>query len=105
MENGKTFLTVSKHYCAHCKKHFTNPAGEKHAPLRRSISWGLLLRVLQIADARTLEEACAEIKKQTGYELRPTTLHDWVTDQSQLLERFRKIKVSYGESSEEKETR
>ena len=90
-ENGKEELTVSKHYCPSCDKHFTNPDGEKHAPLRRNVSWGLLHRALQLAECGTLEQTCSALKKETGYNLSQTTLHDWVSEKDALLKRMNEV--------------
>jgi len=94
-ETGKTELVVSKHYCPYCNKHFTNPDGEKHAPLRRNVSWGLILLALRLAENMTLENACDELRKQIGHELRPTTLHDWVMSKERLLKRYEEVAKDY----------
>jgi len=87
-ENGKKELVVSKHYCPVCDKHFTNPDGEKHAPLRRNVSWGIILKALRLAENMTLSDVCQELYMELGYNLSPTTLHDWVVGREQLLKRI-----------------
>jgi len=73
-----------------CDRHFTNPDGEKYAPLRRSVSWGIIFKALQLSESRILSEVCEEIHKETGYNLSTTTLHDWVMDREKLLRRMPK---------------
>ena len=89
-ENGKEELTVSKHYCSACDKHFTNPDGEKHAPLRRSVSWGIILKALRLAENMTLLDTCDALREEIGYALSPTTLHGWVLGRERLLEKMPK---------------
>ena len=90
-EKGKTKLVFSKHYCVSCDKYFTNPASEKHAPIRRNVSWGLLWKAVDLAKTMTLDQASTEIKAQTGYSLSPTTLHDWVSNSEELKRRFDEV--------------
>lgn len=104
-ETGRTELEASKHYCPRCRVHFTNPASEKHAPLRRKISWGLLFKALQLSSDMTLENACEEIRKQTGYALSPTTLHDWVVEQGKLRKRYEFVRSGFNRTVEEEERR
>jgi hypothetical protein len=95
-ELGKTMLVFSKHYCPSCDKYFTNPASEKHAPIRRNVSWGLLWKAVELAKTMSLDKASAEIQTQTGYSLSPTTLHDWVSNSEELRRRFEEIMKKEG---------
>jgi hypothetical protein len=89
-EEGVQQLIVSTHYCRSCDKYFTNPDGEKHAPIRRGVSWGIILKALRLVEDMTLEQACQALRRQTGYELSPTTLHDWESDRDALLKKIPK---------------
>ena len=95
-EYGETLLSASKHYCVFCRKHFTNPATQKHAPIRRNVSWGLIFKAIDLSSDQTLDKACSELRKQTGYDLRPTTLHDWVVSHEQLVQKYSEVQHIYG---------
>lgn len=81
---GKRGLVASKHYCPTCHKYFTNPAAVGHAPKRRNVSWDFLVEALLLSREHTLEESCRLLKKQTGYSLSTTTLHEWVSNEEEL---------------------
>jgi len=93
IESGKKELIVSEHYCTTCNKHFTNPAGEKYAPIRRNVSWGIIRMALSLSETLTLEKTSSEVLRKTGYRVSPTTLYDWIKGKEKLLQKMEQFAV------------
>ena len=79
--NGPTILevTYSKHYCIHCRRHFSLPMDHLAMPSGRFTN-----RVRRTAidlvgkQAMTLEKATQKMRQKYHVHVPPTTLHDWI---------------------------
>ena len=74
-------ITYSKHYCEHCRKHFSVPMEHLAVPSGRftnRVRWTAV--DLVVKSALTLEKAALRMRQKYFVTVPPTTLHDWVRD-------------------------
>jgi transposase len=79
--NGPTMLevTYSKHYCIHCRRHFSLPMDHLAMPSGRFTNRVRRTAVDLVAkQAMTLEKATQKMRQKYHVHVPPTTLHDWV---------------------------
>lgn len=79
--SGPTMLevTYSKHYCIHCRKHFSLPMDHLAMPSGRFTNRVRRTAVdLVVKQSMTLEKATQRMRQKYHVHVPPTTLHDWV---------------------------
>jgi len=79
--SGPTVLeiTYSKHYCIHCRKHFSQPMDHLAMPSGRFTNRVRRTAVdLVVKQSMTLEKASSRMCQKYHVHIPPTTLHDWV---------------------------
>ena len=79
--NGPTILEViySKHYCVHCRRHFSQSMDHLAMPSGRFTNRVRRTAVdLVVKQAMTLEKATQRMRQKYHVHVPPTTLHDWV---------------------------
>ncbi len=70
-------ITYSKHYCVTCRRHFSHPDKNKHAPAGGRFSFRLMSLAVSFCKLTSFEKAAEDATKISGHSIRPTTLHDW----------------------------
>jgi len=79
--NGPTILevTYSKHYCVHCRRHFSLSMDHLAMPSGRFTNRVRRTAVdLVVKQSMTLEKATQRMRQKYHVHVPPTTLHDWV---------------------------
>ncbi|MHC4884608.1 MAG: hypothetical protein ACYTGH_05935 [Planctomycetota bacterium] len=79
--SGPTLLevTYSKHYCIHCRRHFSLSMDHLAMPSGRFTNRVRRTAVdLVVKQSLTLEKAAQRMRQKYHVHVPPTTLHDWV---------------------------
>lgn len=72
-------VTLSKHYCLLCRKHFSLSLGSLAPSKSRYTTQVRRIAVDYVAQAHmTLEDASFEMQKKHNVRVPPTTLYEWV---------------------------